>query len=168
MSQPLPFPLRFFGEAVTGWSASNYGYLELWPTSGWTRPSAMPTELPGGLPQRVVAPFWNPMSPGTTPFVVARTVESPRRHLAVQWTDAVVGNLPTQSLTFQAHLYADDSIEFHYCAVSAGPEASGASASIGLQGDVVPRGAPYAFRRAGAVATGTAVRFSPSPTAPLP
>jgi hypothetical protein len=160
-SQPLPFPLRFFGEPVAAWSASNYGYLELWPERGGTPPSAGPVALPSGGAMRVVAPFWSPMSSTAMPFVVARTVDSPRRHLTVQWSDAVVGGSSPERITFQAQLYADDSIEFHYCAVTPGDAASGASASIGLQGDVVPRAVSYAFRRAGAVAAGTALRFTP-------
>lgn len=168
-SQALPFPLRYFGEPVTEWSVSNYGYLELWPEHGRTRPSAVPRPFPFSGVSRVVAPFWSPMNSTASPFVVARTVEAPRRHLAVQWTDANVGafvpdgdgGAVTDRLTFQAHLYADDTIEFHYCAVAPGDAASGANATIGLHGDVVPRAVPYAYRQTGVVMTGTALRFRP-------
>jgi hypothetical protein len=85
------------------------------------------------------------------------------RHVTVQWTDAqfCCNVMSTDRLTFQVKLFQSGVIETHYCALTGIPRVNGQSASIGMQDTAALRGVSYAARRADAVRTGLAVRYTP-------
>ncbi len=162
-SLPLPFPFTWYGATLRHWTASPAGYLELWPEAITAGPSTPgPGLLPSvSLPPNVLAPFWESFTLDAARAMRWRAVDGPRRHLAVQWTDVQLASATDPPITFQAWVLDDGSVEFHYCAMGASSRATGGGASIGMQGGAGPLGLTYAFRRAGAAATGTGLRIAP-------
>jgi hypothetical protein len=139
----LPFAFTFFGEAVSAFTA-NPGYLTL---------STAPDDR---SPARIVAPLQTTLTFDRSRGMRTRVVDGPRRHVTVEWVDAVPpfggGGGPS---TFQAWLVEGGEVEFHYCSVM--PGTSG-SPFIGLRGGI----APVTVSRPGAAVTGAGLRFTPS------
>jgi hypothetical protein len=166
-SLALPFAFRYFGTPMTTWSVSTNGYLQVWPAPGMSTGALGPAELPApSAPPSMIAPFWDDLfvTPGTG-TVRWQVVATPARHLTVEWNSVTFccGSSSPDRLTFQAKLFeAPAAIEFHYCALSASPRASGASASIGIQDATATQGLSWGIRRAGAADVTAAVRFAPS------
>lgn len=163
-SVPLAFPFAFFGEAQTSWSASTNGYLQLWPTGGRSTGALGAAELPSAsAPTRMVAAFWDDLEIRAESSVRWREVAMPRRHVTVEWNNAgfCCGSGSPDHVTFQAKLFVDNTIEYHYCRLDASARALGSAASIGLQDGMALRGVSYAARRMNAVNVMTAIRFTP-------
>lgn len=163
-SVSLPFAFSFFGEAQTSWSASTNGYLQLWPTGGRSTGALGAAELPNAsAPTRMAAVFWDDLEIRAESSVRWREVAMPRRHVTVEWNNAgfCCGGGTPDHVTFQAKLFADNSIEYHYCRLDASARANGSAASIGLQDGMAVRGVSYAARRMNAVNVMTAIRFAP-------
>jgi hypothetical protein len=158
----LPFAFTYFGEPMRSWAALG-GHLQLFGASGGDAQDGQAFALPTpSATARIVAPLWSRLQFDWRAGIRSRVVEGPRRRLSVQWTDArpySAEGVAGAPVTFQAWLLASGEIEFHYCAVT--PEAS-ALASIGIQGGAPVVGVSHAFRRAGAVATGAGLRFTPA------
>ncbi len=164
-SVPLPFPLTYFGSPVSAWSASTNGYLQLWPMAGRSAGALGAAELPSsGAPPGMIAAFWDDLQV-TAGIGDVRwgTFDAGGRHVTVQWTDAqfCCNGMGPDRLTFQVKLFQSGVIETHYCALSGSPRVNGQSASIGMQDTAALRGVSYAARRADAVRTGLAVRYTP-------
>ena len=164
-SVPLPFPLTYFGSPVSAWSPSTNGYLQLWPMAGRSAGALGAFELPNGsAPVGMVAAFWDDLQV-TAGIGDVRwgTFDAGGRHVTVQWTDAqfCCNAMAPDRLTFQVKLFQSGVIETHYCALSGSPRVNGQSASIGMQDTAALRGVSYAVRRADAVRTGLAVRYTP-------
>lgn len=164
-SLPLPFPFTYFGQPVSGWSASTNGYLQLWTTMGRSVGALGATELPSATaPGGMVAPFWDDLIVTSgLGDIRAAEVSAGGRHLTVQWTRAqfCCNASSADRLTFQAKLFASGAVEFHYCDLSGMPRVNGSAASIGMQDPAALRGVSYAARRADAVRTGFGLRFTP-------
>lgn len=157
----LPFAFEWFGAAVRYWVASPNGFVHLTTEPGYSPTGAgvgpFPTEFPGAL----LAPFSAGFTSDATMRVSTRTVDGPRRHVTVQWSGVRLVGEPETPLTFQAWIVDGGAVEFHYCAMGASAQATGAAASIGVQGGVGPLGVSYAYLRAGAATTGTGLRVAP-------
>ncbi len=166
-SLPLPFAFRYFGTAVTTWSVSTNGYLQVWPAPGMSTGALGPVELPASsAPPSMIAPFWDDLfvTPGTG-TVRWQVVATPARHLTIEWNNVTFccGGASPDRLTFQAKLFeAPNAIEFHYCSLSGAARASGANASIGIQDATATQGLSWGIRRAGAADVTAAVRFAPT------
>jgi hypothetical protein len=124
---PLPsgFEFPYFDEIVdTLWVGSNGGIRV---TAG---------DIPAanvGLPATLapaIAVYWDDLDPSLGGRVVTW---SDRDRFVVAWEDVPV--TAGGRIHAQAHLFRDGRIEFHYPAVSSGPSAHGASATIGVQHD---------------------------------
>lgn len=157
----LPFAFEWFGAAVRYWVASPNGFVHLTTEPGYSPTGAgvgpFPTEIPGAL----LAPFSAGFTSDATMRVSTRTVDGPRRHVTVQWSGVRLVGEPETPLTFQVWIVDGGAVEFHYCAMGASAQATGAAASIGVQGGVGPLGVSYAYLRAGAATTGTGLRVAP-------
>ena len=164
-SEPLPIAFTFFGAPVAQWSASTNGYLQLWPTSGRSGGALGQAELPSAnAPTGMLAVFWDDLDVRAGADVRWQVFDTPSRHLTVQWTNVgfCCGGTNPDRLTFQARLFERSGvIEYHYCALNGSMRTTGSGASIGMQDPNALRGVSYAVRRAGAVMTGTAIRFTP-------
>ncbi len=165
-STALPFAFRYFGAAVTSWSVSTNGYLQVWPAEGRSTGALGASELPSPTaPPSMIAPFWDDLEvDAAAASVRSQVFAGAPRHLTVEWTNVrfCCGGGTTDRLTFQAKLFeGSDAIEFHYCALSFTPRATGANASIGIQDATSTQGLSWGIRRAGAASVTTGVRFSP-------
>lgn len=166
---PLPFPFRYFGETVTGYSASTQGFLQLWPGTSGTPDDATHVRLGDALPQpdvppRTVAPLWMDGVPaGPDAGVYAAVVATPRRHLTVEWRAMQPCCFATavDPTTVQAKLFEDGTVEFHYCDLARSQLAE--RVTIGLQdavGSAAVAWSPTDPRNA-AIRPGDALRFTP-------
>lgn len=164
-SLPLPFSFTYFGQPVSGWSASTNGYLQLWPTAGRSAGALGAVELPSSTaPGGMVAPFWDDLIVTSgIGDIRAGGFDAGGRHLTVQWTNAqfCCNASSADRLTFQVKLFATGVVEYHYCDLSGVARVNGSNASIGMQDPVGLRGVSYAARRADAVRTGFGLRFTP-------
>jgi len=168
----LPFGTRFFGEDITNYSVSSNGQMMLFtPALGFTTTSRLNLDIPNpALPNRFLAPFWDDLtivSGGTSDARTLTTGATPSRRLTVQWTNwAIVADI-TARLTFQVKLFETTNvIEFHYCVMTPGGSATlatGASATVGMEDGTGFIAQRHSFNMAGAVMTGSALRFTPAP-----
>jgi hypothetical protein len=136
---PLPFALRFFGEAVTRFAVSSNGNLQLFDAEG---ASASPSGFNGAIPtiaapNGLVAPFWDDFAADGLSVVRTATLGTVgARRFVVEWRNWRFLAEPGAPLNFQAKLFeASGVVEFHYCpSSSVGTERTlGASATIGLE-----------------------------------
>lgn len=165
-STPLPVTFRYFGAAMASWSVSTNGYLQVWPSAGMSSGALGVVELPAaGAPASMIAPFWDDLEVDSgVGSVRSQVVATGARHLTVEWSNIrfCCGGGTPDRVTFQAKLFETTNvIEFHYCALSATPRASGGNASIGIQDATSTQGISWAIRRAGAANISTGVRFTP-------
>jgi hypothetical protein len=86
----------------------------------------------------------------------------------VEWNDfTFFGSNAAESLTFQAKLFEDGRIEYHYCdMVGAGPRVSGGEASIGIEGPAGVFGMAAGINQSGAANSGSALLISTDAPAP--
>ncbi len=165
-STPLPITFRYFGAATAAWSVSTNGYLQVWPSAGMSNGALGVSELPAATaPASMIAPFWDDLEVDSgVGSVRSQVVTTGGRRLTVEWSNVrfCCGGGTPDRVTFQAKLFETANvIEFHYCALSATPRASGGSASIGIQDATSTQGLSWAIRRAGAANISTGVRFTP-------
>jgi len=178
----LPFPFRTARDpsAPVRVSVASNGYLLL-TTSVTGRPGSlrMNETLPS-VRRGVVAPFWDDLTPSSTPGVVASTrsavVGAPgSQRFVVEWAGrGLATETPggpddsSADLRFQAHLVeGTNEIEFHYCAMTANrasvARVRGASATIGVGNIQQLAGATYSFDEAVPDLVAMGVRFTPLP-----
>jgi hypothetical protein len=170
-SGELPFPFLLAGDAVTQYSILPFGAVALangFPYQApfgetWVDALPDPTYPPG-----LVAPFLTALSEsaGGMDVRAATLGSAPGRRWVVQWSG--VGSLYATTpveLTFQAKLLEQSNlIEFHYCSLKGDPGEpvlSGGGALIGVSSVDNLRGVEVTRRKAGAIASGKALRFSP-------
>lgn len=165
-SAPLPFAFRYFNGAVTSWSVSTNGYVQLWPLSGMSAGALGATELPAsGAPVSMIAAFWDDLEVDAgTASVRSQTFAGASSHLTIEWNNlrfCCSGSTPDR-LTFQVKLFeTSNAIEMHYCSLGTSPRSSGGNASIGIQDSTTAQGLSWGIRRAGAASITTGVRFTP-------
>jgi len=167
----LPFTVQFNGAAATHFSVTSNGFLQLYPnamgmpSTAYSNATIPSTSAPNGY----VAPFWDDLTPNSMMTTAVRTATlgtAPNRRFVVQWTEWSFLGDSTSRLTFQAKLFETTNvIEFHYCTMNAAmthtSNASGSSATIGVENAAGDNGFLVAFNRMGTVSTANAFRLTP-------
>ncbi len=161
----LPFAFALQGAAVTHYSVTSNGFLQLWPSMAGTPSTAyinapIPSVAP---PNGMIAAFWDDLVPGASGTLRALvTGTAPNRVLVVEWGNWGTFGDAGQDLTFQAHLRETTGVvELHYCAMMGAARATGASATIGYETLDGSAGVQISLDTAGAAATGTGYRITP-------
>jgi hypothetical protein len=143
-SLALPFPLTFFGTAVTHASYTSNGLMQV--TVG---PGASVAQTARGItipnpaaPNNLIAGFWDDLTGSPASGASLRTLvtgTSPNRRFTIQWANVGPFTLMgPERVTFQVQLVETTNvIEFHYCAAAANGGTSGfesgARAFIGVE-----------------------------------
>ncbi|PZR06265.1 MAG: hypothetical protein DI536_30480 [Archangium gephyra] len=169
---PVGFDFQFFGGAVTHFSMTSNGFMQLYASSiGSPEVVAANAVIPTtGAPNNIVAAFWDDLDnvAGTT----ARTLvsgTSGSRVFTVQWGGFSIysasGPQP-ERLTFQIQLFeGTDVIEIHYCSLAANggnaARVGGSEATVGVENSTGTVGIPHSFDTAASVVSGTGLRFTP-------
>jgi hypothetical protein len=163
----LPFPFRLAGAVTTHYAVVSNGYLQLFPDAS-PEADVRSANLPipnGSPPNGFLAPFWDDLlavDEETTLVSAALVGASPSRRFVVEWRDwAILGDLSTR-LWFQAKLFEDGAVEFHYCSMTpARAVVLGGSATLGLEDLTGARGVELGYNRMGAVDPALAFRLVP-------
>lgn len=166
----LPFAFPFYGNTSTSLRIGNNGGLLVGTGSGdvFTTNTALPANLGAA-----VLPFWDDLDSDTGNVFWQALTPCPNPDggvdtacTIVQWHDRPHYSNSAGHATFQALLYANGNIVFHYLDVDFGNAAwnFGASATIGIQGgDPDPAHRLFtqvAFNQTPAVAAGCPIAFS--------
>jgi hypothetical protein len=146
---PIGFAFSFFGNSFNQVRISNNGSLtfNLGDTIGWVN-QTIPTV---GVPNNVVAPFWDDLfTAGQIRYQTLGT--APNRYFVVSWIGLNHVAVPGNFVTFQAILCETSGIiVFQYEDVDLGNVAfdNGASATVGIENATAsPACAEYSFNRA--------------------
>jgi len=140
-SLPFAFP-TLDGAATSEFWVSAKGIISLAPlfeALGDPRCSNDPA-----APDSYVAPFWTDLDfPGDDAGSILYWIGGalPARRLTVQWTNMVIPSEPSARLSFQAVLFENGAVEFHYADMPQGEEIE---AAIGIRGVAGSIGADYA------------------------
>jgi hypothetical protein len=163
---PLPFSVAYFGDAMTQFSVSSSGFVQLFgapggqPTSPVFLNAPIPTTAP---PNGMIAAYWDDLvlADPSARAAVLTSGTSPNRHFTIEWKNLTRTMDPTSRLTFQAKVFETTNvIEIHYCALT---NASGETASIGIENATGALGVQAGYYRAGIATTSSAYRFTPAP-----
>ncbi len=140
---PVGFTFPFFGTSNTTVFVSSNGLLTFGSgNAGWAN-----DDLTTLVTQAAIAPFWDDLYtggglPGSNVFYQVFG-SGANQHLTVQWNQIrfLSDNVPGDTLTFEAELYADGRIQFNYQDVVSGAAFgnNGASATVGIK-DAGPQG----------------------------
>lgn len=168
-SAALPFAFSLLGTAVTNYSASSNGNVQLFASTGSGLTAFTNAAIPtSATPNLMAAPFWDDLRNVSTTVVRSATFgTAPNRHFTVEWFDSTLpstGNI--ERLRFQAQFYETTNVtEFHYCSIVPGSitdgRANGNSATIGIEDSAGTAGVQASFNRPNSAVTGGAVRFTP-------
>jgi cysteine-rich repeat protein len=162
----LPFAFSFFGTAVTHYSVTSNGFVQLWtsatgaPSTTYINAAIADTAPPNGM----IAPFWDDLNvvAGTSTLRSRIVGTAPNRRFVIEWGSFIPFGVPGDSLRFQAWLREGSSqIELHYCSLTGSARSTGESATIGLESLDGTSGVPVSFNTASAVTTGSGYRFTP-------
>ncbi len=164
---PLPFAFSLLGAAVTTFSASSNGNVQLFATTGSGSTGFTNAAIPtAGTPNGMLAPFWDDLRNVATTEVRSATFgTAPNRRFTVEWFDStLIGNV--ERLRFQVQIFETTNVtEFHYCTINPGTvtdgRANGNSATIGIEDLTGATGVQASFNRPNSAVTGGAVRFTP-------
>ncbi len=163
-----PMSLFLFGEEYLAFVVDSNGvaYLARPSDSFPTRSEWINSPVPNrGYDTAILAPFWDDLGPHATlpsSVSVARVGD----HTTFEWGTFTIASDPGASLRFQAKLFPNETVEFHYCqmvgtAASTPPRrASGSSATIGMQALHAANVEHYSYQTPDRVATGRAIRFT--------
>src|SRR5262249_55299168 len=129
------FTFSFFGTTYNTLFVSSNGLI----TFGSGNSDFTNTDLTTSPPQAAIAPYWDdfliPGDPatGSVRFQVIGTGSA--QHLVVQWTNIMYFAGGSSTLTFEAVLNADGTIQFNYRNLSGGVAGSdeGRSATVGVK-----------------------------------
>ena len=131
-----PFPITFYGQTYTTFSASAYGFVSLGSSAG-TAPYVN-TALPSSaLPNGLVAPFWDDLNPGLFGggnVYGAWSGTAPNRYLTIEWYN-VPHTFLTGAATFEVTIYESGEVRFRYLDTDFGDAQfnAGASATAGVE-----------------------------------
>lgn len=163
----LPFAFRFFGDAVTHYTVTSNGFLQLWPSmtasaSSAATNSTIPT---AGTPNNYIAPFWDDLLAVTmrTGVRTATLGTGTTRRFVVEWYGWETYPTTMSNLRFQAKLFeTTNQIELHYCELTGtNARVHGSSATAGIEDSTGTLGSLASFDTADSIATANAQRFAP-------
>lgn len=161
-SVPLPFAFPWFGRAMRHLVPSYGALAELWPDAHVSNSDgAGGGALPIPTQRDAVVPFFDRIVTSPPPAVSTRAFAGPPGRFTVQWSEVFLAGNTDGPLTFQAKLFEDGAVEFHYCSMGATAQGAGSEAAIGVQGGDGPFARMHAYRQAGAARAGDALRFAP-------
>ncbi|MBF8282297.1 MAG: Peptidase S8 protein [Anaerolineales bacterium] len=170
LSVLLPFNFIFNGQTKTNVLISANGYL----TFGNIGYAYSNVSIPALIsPNDFIAPFWDDLNPGAGGGIFYATFGSaPNRRFVVEWNSVprFSPNPPygEGALTFEAVLAeGSNDILFQYQTLT-GPNATGESATVGIEYSTGASGALYAYNTPGSLQEGMAIRFSPIASGPTP
>ena len=131
-----PFPITFYGQTYTTFSASSRGFISFGSSAGmapWANTGLPNAALPNGL----VAPFWDDLNPGLFGSGNVYGVWSgtaPNRYLTIEWHN-VAHTFLTGAATFELTVYESGELRFRYLDTDFGAAEfnSGASATAGVE-----------------------------------
>jgi hypothetical protein len=179
-TQSLPFPFPFYGDIIKRIVVENFGKAFLFTNNSLditvaTEAQAIPsTEKPNGF----LAPLWD----AKINYYIGNNIEEPvssvrvgsigtgsGQKYVVEWNAFCVAFTivpdPTSKITYQAQLYPNGVVEYHYCELTPGTDttgrATGSQASIGLESLDGTKGVQFSFKKANAISTTKAIRFTP-------
>ncbi|WP_236517267.1 DUF4215 domain-containing protein [Sandaracinus amylolyticus] len=166
-SAALPFAFTFFGAAVTHFTASTNGLLQLTVGSSSGSTSSSNQLLPNtSTPNGLVAAFWDDVAiPGGSSVRTLVSGAAGSRRFVVAWNAAEVESVPGSRMSFQAHLVeGTNQVELHYCSAS-GTTGSlrGSGATIGLENGAGTAGVVISQDMVGPIAPGAGFRYTPTP-----
>jgi len=150
---------------------SSNGYL----TFGGSGTAYLNASIPKpSTPNDFIAPFWDDLNPGAGGGIYYATFGSaPNRQFVVEWNSVPRYSATDPSggegaLTFEAVLAeGSNDILFQYQTLT-GPNATGESATVGIEYSTGASGALYAYNTPGSLQEGMAIRFSPIASGPTP
>jgi hypothetical protein len=171
----LPFAFPFYDATTSSIRIGNNGALLVGVDSGDVPAGngALPLTL-GGVGTAIM-PFWDDLDSETGNVFVQSFDTCPNADggtstacSIIQWHDRPHYSNSPGRVTFQAILYANGNILFHYLDVDFGNPVwdQGSSATIGVQGDANALGGKYtqyAVNQAGAVSNGCPILFRRAP-----
>ena len=152
----LPFGFSFYGDTKTDVTISSNGYLTFGPDGTDFSNDPIPT---GFDPNDYIAPFWDDLNPNDADAPAGSGVyyqDMMDGRFIVQWNEIppFAGD-GTTNLTFQAVLFADGSIEFHYLDMLDPSE----TATIGIENADATDGLEISFNETGYATNGRAIRI---------
>jgi hypothetical protein len=165
MPAPLPFSAPYFGDTITQFSVNSLGMLQFFTQAGGSPvPPVPPTPIPSpGPPNGMVAAYWDALAPvdPNAHVSILTPGQTPDRHFTVEWKNFMKLMDQTSRLTFQVKLFETTGvIEIHYCSLT---NASGDTASIGIENMTGTLGVQAGYLKAGTATTANAYRFTPPP-----
>jgi len=163
VSVPLPFNFIFNGQSKSNAVISTNGYLTFGTIGYAYNNTSIP--LPAS-PNDLIAPFWDDLNSSAGDSIYYATFGSaPNRVFVVEWSG--IPRYPAEgALTFEAALFeGSNNILLQYQTL-AGPNASGASATVGIEYATGASGVLYAYNTPGSLQEGLAIRFSPITSGP--
>lgn len=158
----LPISFSFFGLPMTSYTVSSNGLMQVWTGSGLgdedsSNPASFITNpTPGGI-----APFWDDLDVNPSTSLRSQVLGTgTTRRFVVEWIDwgfyASGTSSTADRLRFQAKLFENGVIEFHYCSMVGTGAITGTSATIGIGDGVVNE-----VIHGSTVSSGTGLRFTP-------
>ena len=139
VGQSLPFGFTFYGTPMSAYAVASNGLLQLGTTSTISTVSSgsNASSFTANSVANAVAPFWDDLENSATADVRSTTLGSgSTQRFVVEWKDFAFysSSGPTADrLTFQAKLFANGVIEFHYCSMTgSATRHQGDSATIGI------------------------------------
>lgn len=163
----LPFAFNFFGDAVTHYTVTSNGFMQVWNTATPTAStSASESMIPStGTPNNYIAPFWDDLLPvsGRSGVRVATLGSMPSRRFVVEWYGWETYPTTTSNLRFQAKLFeGSNQIELHYCSLEGtNARVRGSSAGAGIEDATGSFGSQASYDTADSITTTNAHRFAP-------
>ncbi|HSV85863.1 MAG TPA: S8 family serine peptidase [Levilinea sp.] len=173
----LPFPFSFGGQEYTRALVSSNGYISfdgrIFEDTGF--PSSAPDVYPNFIiptsdagtpydrPDWFLAPYWDDLNAGAVEgHGVYQSIlgEPPNREYVIEWQRmALQTHVSDSVLTFQVVLFEQSSeILFQYHTLQ-GAQASGVSATVGIEYNDGANGLMYSYNRRGALREKQAIRF---------
>jgi hypothetical protein len=158
---------RYFGTPSSAATIGTNGFLAMTATTatGLTN-KALPSTL---TPRGTIAPFWDDLHRNLTASDGSVYLHRRSNHHVVQWhrmgRAVVPGGGSPDDLNFEAKLFDDGSIEFHYATMRSGTSAAfadGNSATVWVEHPTQVVAVPLSIN-APAVQSNTAFRFTPVP-----
>jgi thermitase len=170
LSVPLPFDFLFNGQTKSSVLISANGYLTFGNIGYAYNNVSIPSLI---SPNDFIAPFWDDLNPGAGGGIYFATFGSaPNRRFVVEWNSVPLfsPNPPygEGALTLEVVLTeSTDDILFQYQTLT-GPNATGESATVGIEYSTGANGALYAYNTPGVLQVGMAIKFSPIASGPTP
>ncbi len=160
--EPLPFPFRYYSNTVSSVGISSNGLMQFGGLAGITSFTNGP--LPNASTPDTLFVFWDDLMTRAAGICTATVGLAPNRTFVTQWSDLhfYPTNDPLVHLNFQTALNeGTNTIDVLYGAMTGG-NASGASATVGIQEGAGSRYQLLSYDTAGSIMPNSSYRWTPS------